>query len=354
MCALPSSSTAKEESAEPPSPVPVLVIYSVVETLERGEARDVLTDLETARTAQSIADALRATGHHVTLAAIRNEQDIRAAVATVNPDTTLVFNLCEAFGGTARGESTVPRLLEELGYHYAGATPENLDACLDKAHAKAILLRHGIPTAPYQVFHHPREPINVPLPAIVKPVAEDCSMGITRESVVHEASALRRQVAYILETYKQPALVEMFLDGREFNVSVWGNGKAHILPISEIDFSAWTDSALRVVNFDAKWTETSEEYQTMPVRCPAPLDDALAARIRQVALAAYKTMGCRDYARVDMREQDGVPYVLEVNPNPCLAIDGGFANAARVAGYDYPHMAHQIAQWAWWRRNRHK
>jgi D-alanine-D-alanine ligase len=289
----------------------------------------------------------------VTMAAIRREEDILPAVAGVDPATTLVFNLCEALGGTAGGESKVPRLLDELGFQYVGATAENLDACLNKAEAKALLLSRGIPTAPYQVFHHPGEPIHVPLPAIVKPVAEDCSLGITRDSVVHDAPALRRQVAYILETYKQPALVEMFLDGREFNVGVWGNGAAHVLPVAEIDFSAWDEKTLRVVNFDAKWNEASSEYQSMPVLCPAPVDPALEDRIRQVALAAYKAMGCRDYARVDLREKGGAPYVLEVNPNPCLATDGGFANAARVAGYDYAHMAHQIAEWAWWRRNHH-
>ncbi len=347
-----SSGSNQEESAEPPSPVSVLVLYDVVEALERGEARDLVTDLETIQTAHSIAEALRRTGHQVALAAIRRLDDVAAAVQAFDPNTTLVFNLCEALGGTSKGESQVPRLLDQLGFHYAGATGDNLDACLNKSYAKARLLEYGVPTAPYQVFHHPGEPVQVPLPAIVKPVAEDCSLGITRDSVVHDEQALRRQVTYILTTYKQPALVEKFLDGREFNVAIWGNGRAHVLPVAEIDFSAWAETSLRVVNFDAKWNEASPEYRSMPVQCPAPLDRALEKRIHQAALAAYRAMGCRDYARVDMREKDGIPYVLEVNPNPCLATDGGFANAVRVAGYDYAHMAHQIAQWAWWRRRK--
>ena len=103
------------------------------------------------------------------------------------------------------------------------------------------------------------------------------------------------------------------------------------------------------MNFDAKWNDQSLEYNHMPIRCPAPVDRRLQKHIQDIALAAYRTMGCRDYARVDMREKDGQVYVLEVNPNPCLAIDGGFAYSARVAGYDYAHMAHQIAEWAWWR-----
>lgn len=344
---------SQEDSEEPPSSLPVLVIYSVVEQHERGEAGNIVADEETVQTAHSIADALRASGHPVSMAAIRREEDVLPAVVGFDPDSTLVFNLCEALGGISGDESKIPRLLDALGFQYVGATAENLDACLNKGDAKARLQGHGISTAPYQVFRHSGEPTNVPLPAIVKPVSEDCSLGITQDSVVHDAAALRRQVAYILEVYKQPALVEMFLDGREFNVSVWGNGTAHVLPLAEIDFASWDDRTPRVVNFDAKWNPASPEYCATPVLCPAPVSPALGARICQTALAAYQVMGCRDYARVDMREKDGVPYVLEVNPNPCLATDGGFARAARVAGYDYARMAHQIAEWAWWRRGRH-
>lgn len=343
------SSLHQEEEEPPPDLASILVMYSVVETPQCGEARDILTDLETLETAHSIADGLGVLGCGVTTAPVRCEQDIPQAVEGLDPRTTLIFNLCETLGGKSSDESTVPRWLDRLGFSYSGAAANTLDDCLDKSRTKARLSKLGVPTASYQVFHHPQEPVSVPLPAIVKPVAEDCSLGITRDSVVWDEPALRRQVAYILDTYRQPALTEMFLDGREFNVGVWGNGTTHVLPIAEIDFSAWPEHDLRVVNFDAKWNEDSREYWSMPVLCPAPIPAALARRIRRTALAAYQAMGCRDYARVDMREKDGIPYVLEVNPNPCLATDGGFANAARVAGYDYPHMAGQIATWAWWR-----
>jgi D-alanine-D-alanine ligase len=214
-------------------------------------------------------------------------------------------------------------------------------------------MSQGVPTAPYQVFYRADEAITVPLPAIVKPQAQDASIGIDRNSVVHDERALRQRVEYVLETYRQPALVEAFVAGREFNVGVWGNGVAHTLPLAEIDFSAWADPYRHVVHVEAKWDESAPEYQTMNVLCPVQVEPGLAERIQQVVLAAYKAMGCRDYARVDLRVKDDVPYVLEVNPNPCLATDGGFANGARVAGYDYAHMAHQIAAWAWWRRGKH-
>ena len=345
--------SANEESEQPPSPVPVLLLYNVVEQLDQGEARDLVTDQEVIHTAQCLAQGLRSTGHEVTVTGVRDVDDVIRAAADHDPGTTLVFNLCENLAGRPEDEPQVPEALDRLGLQYTGSPAPTLATCLNKACTKAQLSGRGVPTAPYQVFHRADEDIVVPLPAIVKPQAQDASIGIDRNSVVHDECALRRRVEYILDTYRQPALVEAFIVGREFNVGVWGNGMAHALPISEIDFSAWADPYTHVVHFEAKWDENAPEYQTMNVLCPAPVDPQLANRIERVVLAAYEAMGCRDYARVDLRVQDGVPYVLEVNPNPCLATDGGFANAARVAGYDYGRMAHQIAAWAWWRRGRH-
>ena len=349
------SAKSTEEGDQPPSPVPVLLLYNVVEQLEQGEARDLVTDQEVVHTAQCIAEGLCSTGHDVTVAPVRDETDVARVAASADPDNVLVFNLCENLGGRAEDEPKVPALLEQLGFQYTGSPAPTLATCLNKSFTKAHLANYQVPTAPYQVFYHADDPIAVPLPAIVKPLAQDASIGIDRSSVVHDERALRHRVEYILETYRQPALVEAFIVGREFNVGVWGNGVAHTLPLAEIDFSAWPDPYSQVVHFEAKWDEGCTEYQTMNVLCPAQVEPDLAERIHQVALAAYQAMGCRDYARVDLRvaPADGVPYVLEVNPNPCLATDGGFANAARVAGFDYAHMAHQIASWAWWRRDKH-
>ena len=341
------SDSAQDESDRPPGLCSILIIYDIVDNLERGEVRDLIADQETICIADSIAKALQSVGRQVRMAGVRSEKDVLEAVTGIDSDTTLIFNLCEAMGGLSSGEAKVPRLLERRGFQYTGSRAKTLRTCLNKNYTKACLSQYGIPTAPYQTFHNPNESIKIPLPAIVKPVAEDSSLGITRDSVVRDDQSLRRQVAYVLGTYHQPALVETFLNGREFNVSVWGNSTIHILPIAEIDFSAWDDETLHVVSFDAKWNPASLEYHTMPVLCPASIDCKLEEHIQQIALAAYKIMGCRDYARVDLREKGGIPYVLEVNPNPCLAVGGGFANAARAASYDYVQMVHQIAEWAW-------
>ena len=339
--------------AAPKRPAKVLVGYSAVDKLDRGEARDLETDLETIETAATIARNLRKARFDAETYIVYSLRDIDQLVEKYNPDDLLFFNLCEHLQGRATDDVKITMRLDKLGITYTGAPTTTLRRTLDKGRAKQILQKQAIPTAPFQVFASADDVIDVPLPAIVKPVAEDASMGITRESVVFDEAQLRDRVRYILEVYHQPALVEEYIIGREFNIGLWGNGTTHLLPMAELSFTQWENPYQQFCHFDAKWNPDSAEYQTMPVICPADIDRATAERIREVAYHSYHALGCRDYARVDLRVRDGVPYVLEVNPNPCLAPDAGFPNAARVAGYSYPKMASQIVEWAWGRRIGH-
>lgn len=341
------SPTGQEDDSKPPGRFPVLVIYDVIDCLERGEALDLLADEETVLTARCIAEALQTAGHPVSTAAVRSEVELGESLAAIDPRSTLIFNMVEAMGGISGGEARIPSLLDHLGFYYTGSPARAITACLDKAYTKACLVKNGVPTAPYQVFRSVDEPLRVLLPAIVKPVAEDCSLGITSDSVVADEATLRRRVAYILEKYRQPALVEQYLEGREFKVSVWGNGTLQVLPLAEVDFSDWGPDAVRVVNFNAKWVLDSPEHRHLHVICPASVDAHAEALVYKAAMDSYRVMGCRDYARVDVRLENGIPYVLEVNTNPSLYLDSGFFASATAAGYDYPAMAHQIAAWAW-------
>lgn len=334
-------------------PGTVLVAYSAVNGIPHGEARDIETDLETIDTAKLLAKNLREVGYNADTYVVYGMHDIDLLAEEFDVDDLLVFNLCEHLNGVAMDDHLIATRMDRLGIQYTGAAPATLHASLNKSRTKRILERHSIPTAPHNLVDHDNQRTSVPLPAIVKPVAEDASLGITRDSVVFNNKRLREQVQYVLDVYRQPAIVEEFITGREFNVGVWGNGHTHVLPIAELNYDQWSDPYQRFLHYDAKWNPDCKEYQTMPVIVPAPVDKPVANRIRNVAYRAYHAMGCRDYARVDMRLRDGVPYVLEVNPNPCLASDAGFANAAREAGYNHPAMTKQIADWAWWRRGKH-
>ena len=340
----------KPAAGETPQPLQrVLVAYSAIETTVRGDPRELEAELETIETAQTIAAQLTVAGIRAQTYIVYALDDVDRIAKEFDVNKTLVFNLCEHLQGDSHRDGEIAQRMTDLNIQFTGASVSTLAHSLNKGRTKAMLQAAGVPTGRYQVLTRADEPIHVPLPAIVKPLEEDASIGIDRHSVVHDEASLRQRVEYILDLYREPALIEEYIDGREFNVGMWGNGRLYTLPIAELDFGNWP-TYQRFLHFDAKWNPEAPEYQTMYVRCPADVEPLLAERIRRVARLAYRVMGCRDYARVDMRMKNGRPMVLEVNPNPCLSPDSGFPNAARVAGYEYPTMVAKIARWAWGRR----
>lgn len=323
----------------------VVVLYSLALGLERGRPEDRVADEETALVASRIAEALD--GNLRAVHAVPVWDDLPGALRGFDPERHIVFNLVESLGGRAFTEPEPPRLLEALGFIHTGAPHAALQRCANKLVAKELLRSAGLPTPRAQIFRQPGpRPLRVPLPALVKPVAEGGSFGVTQDSVATDCEGLLARVARCLELYRQPALAEEYIAGREINVALWGNDRPKVLPISEVLFD-WTDDPLKqFVTFDSKWVPDSVEYHGTPAVCPAPLSPPEQARIAAVATRAYRTLGLRGFARVDMRLRDGVPYVLEVNANPDLAPDAGFYRSAAAAGYSYSGMLLHILRLA--------
>jgi len=326
---------------EPPG---VLVLYNVSRELAKGEPQDMIAELGVVACAQAVSRALEEVGYRVVLVPLQTE--LETALAPYPPARYVIFNFGEGLEGRLFEEARIAWAIEAMGYRFTGSDGYAISQAVHKARAKALLAAAGIPTPPWKIFHDPAEVPDTPLPdlpfpLIVKPVAEDASLGVGPEAIVHDPGALRRRVAYVVRCYRQAALVEAFVRGREFNISVWGD-PPQVLPLAEIDFSAFSNPLECIVSFAAKWLEDSFEYHHTPVVCPAEVEPWLGELIAETALRAYELLGCRGYARVDMRVADGVPYVLEVNPNPDLSPDAGFARAARAAGYDYTAMVTYI------------
>lgn len=319
--------------------IKVLVLYNRVDSVAKGEARDLISAQGVTVAARAVEEALRPK-HEVVCVAV--SFDLLEVLSGYDPGEWLVFNLLEGLGNRAELEPEAAAILERLGYRYTGSPPETLALCLDKARTKRVLESHGIPTPAYQICDDKNVEVSIPLPAIIKPVAEDASLGVDEGAVVTTSDQFRHRVRYIVDTYREPALVEEYIEGREFNLSLWGNGRPECLPLAEIDYSGIADPLRRICSYAAKWEPEGEEYRLTPVICPAKVDGRLAGRIRSIATAAYEALGCRGYARVDMRVRDGQPYVLEVNPNPDISPDAGFARAALTAGYAYPEMVEKI------------
>jgi D-alanine-D-alanine ligase len=317
----------------------VLILYNQVDSVEKGEARDLVSAQGVEIAARAVEQALQPR-HEVVCLPV--SFDPSAVAADYDPAEWVVFNLLEGLGNRSDLEPEAAAILQRLGYRYTGSPAHTIDLCLDKARTKELLESKGVPTPTYQVCEDGDDQVSVPLPAIVKPVAEDASLGIDDGAVVTTPEQLRNRVRYVVETYQEPALVEEFINGREFNIALWGNGKPECLPLAEIDYSSFADPLQRICSYAAKWEPDRAEYHLTPVTCPAKVAHRLADRIRRVAIAAYEAVGCRGYGRVDMRTRNGTPYVLEVNPNPDISPDAGFARAAQAAGYSYPEMAERI------------
>jgi len=255
----------------------------------------------------------------------------------------VLINLCEAFAGHPQLEANVAAAYELLDVAFTGNDSRTLALCLNKFKTKAVLKSWGLPTAAARLVDAPDAKLEFPFPVIVKPNTEDASLGVSVESVVADAEGLAKQVQRILDVYEQPALVEAFIEGREFNVAVFEDAKPEALPVSEIDFSKMPEGQSHILSYEAKWLPDDILYTTTPPICPAPIDDALKAKLQDAAVRAFLAVGCRDYARVDFRmDKKGKLSILEVNPNPDISLNAGYARALGAAGIEYKDFWHKL------------
>ncbi|MHB8766965.1 MAG: D-alanine--D-alanine ligase family protein [Deferrisomatales bacterium] len=325
----------------------VVVLYNVPSA--EGEA----SDAGVLREVDDVAAALGAGGFGVERLGVTRETLLAALSGlAARRDRAVVFNLCEGLDGDARHEPTVAGLLELYGLRYTGNTPTTLACALDKRLTKAVLFAAGIPTPAAQVFRAVPQPEAVKdrsFPLVVKPLREDASLGVTADSFVRTAEELVARVAHVLETFRQPALAEVYLEGREFNVAVVGDPRrARVLPVAEIAFEGYAEGEPRLVTHDAKWREGSADDRRTVPRCPAEIGENLRARLETAAVASYRALECRDYARLDLRlDGRGNPQVLEVNPNPDISRGAGLARAVEAGGEGYPSFLAQVVGWAW-------
>ena len=264
----------------------------------------------------------------------------------------IIFNLCESVDGDPTQEMNIAGLFELLKIPYTGARAYTLCLALNKPLVKAILNQNKIPTAKHFVANTSGFHLNGhKFPMIVKPSREDASIGIQNESVVTNEGDLKRRIEYVLDEHKQPALVEEFIDGREINVSVVGNDELITFPISEIDFTGLPQNYPKIISYNSKWMYKTVEFENTTAVCPAQnLSESEVKIITDTAKKVYRLLGASDYARVDMRLKDGVPYVLELNPNPDIASDvpedTGFTRSAKAHGWEYSYLIQQIIKFA--------
>jgi len=319
--------------------LPVLLLHNIDQAWDPADIDLALQEVA------KLESVLQTQGHPVTNVPVYNA-DLSSCLSCYEPDQHIVFNWCEDIPGVPHSEALAARTLEELNFTYSGSTPEVLHSCWNKQGVKQLLNRAGVPTPQWRIYESPASDDWHCFPAIVKPSREHCSYGLTTDAVVMSKEELKKRIAYILDVFLQPAIVEDFIDGREFHVSLWGNGAIEMLPPAEMDFAAFDNVRDRLCTYDSKFKPGSTHYVKIGLQLPALLSKAEYERLKQTSIHAYKTTGCRDYARLDIRLRNGIFCVLDVNPNSDITADASMACAAEAAGYSYGEMISRIVNLA--------
>ena len=312
---------------------------------------DYFSECDSQETVNAIIGALKYKGHEVE--AIDVEYPRLFSYFRKNR-VDIVFNIAEGKAGRFR-ESEVPAILDYLNIPYTGSNTFSLAIALNKALTKKILKAESIPTPRFQVFAKGSEELQADLkfPLIVKPNCEGSAKGINISNVVNTKDSLFKKIKEILSSYRQQALVEEFIEGKELTVGILENGKTTILPILEIDFSTCKDSGEYFYSWRMKEYQGNRDLGLVPAfHCPARLDKHTEAKVKEIALKTHHAVGCFDISRTDIRlSQDNVPYVLEINPLPGLdPRESNFPIMAYAAGLKYEDLIEAILMSAYKRR----
>jgi D-alanine-D-alanine ligase len=298
-----------------------------------GMPPDQWDDLDSEKTIQALLEAIQAGGHICEF--LEGDITIVDSVRAFKPD--ICFNICESHFGDAR-EAQVPAILEKLQIPYTGSKVLSLALALDKPMTKRVLTYHELPTPDFQSFERVDEPLDekMQFPLFVKPSREGTGMGVTARSIVKDEAELRAQVGLIIERYKQAALVETFIEGREVTVGMVGNligpvarrlphdedlpriqAGLRFFPPMEVDLSPYLETDAVYANRLKVALADQLNYL-----CPAPVDNEMVDELNWLAAAVFRVTGALDVARVDFRlnvKEDWKPYILEINPLPGLS-----------------------------------
>jgi D-alanine-D-alanine ligase len=297
---------------------------------------------------RAVSQALDMLGIGCEIIAVENLRHLTQILGSAKE--SIIFNLVEEFLCSIEQACFVPVVCRAFAKSCTGNDTPALLLGQNKIYAKAVLCDAGLP-CPEGMAVYPQQKANWSVLGagryIFKPAYCDASEGITPESVLllpGEKKNADMLVKKLHQQFGQPVIVERFIPTRELNVSVVErNGKANVMPLAEIDFGAFSETQTKIVDYNAKWQKDSFAYNNTPRKIPADLPAEVSAEVKSMAAAAFKALNCRDYARVDFRlDEDLNPFILEVNPNPDISLDAGFAAAIAAGGIPYERFVQTV------------
>jgi len=305
---------------------------------------DYLSEHEVLDNVEAVYAVLAEAGYEVARLGVRNDPGaLLAGLTEQRPD--VVFNLFEGLGSNNITEAYVAGLLDWLGLPFTGCPFRTIVLAQSKHVTKHLFHGEGLPTPPFFVADEANlTACPIQFPVIVKPAQQDCSLGVDQASVVTDLDALNQRIAYVVENFGPPALVEELILGRELTMALIEMPDLRVLPITEAIFPEATPGYWPILSYAAKWDQGSSEYETTNYHFEAELSPALAVKLDACARKAFRLLGARDCARLDFRVRDDEPYLLELNPNPDFAPDRGLANNLWAAGISHGEFTLQLVR----------
>jgi D-alanine-D-alanine ligase len=324
------------------SPSRVLVLYN--EPILSSDHPDAESEREVLINVEAVHGVLQEAGFQVSrLGVNRGPEELLAGLRHHQPD--VVFNLFEGTDYTIT-ETYVVGMLDWMDIPFTGCPFQTLVLARSKHLTKHLLQNEGLPTAPYFVAEEgPVAACPLRFPVILKPAQQDSSVGVDQRSVVTDLDALNRQLTYLLRQFGPPVLVEEFIAGREITIALVEMPDLRVLPFTEAVFPDYGPDYWPILSYDAKWTATSNEYDSTHYHWGSEVSPALRQRLETCASRAFRLLGCRDYARVDFRVRPTEePFILEVNPNPSFGPNMALSNNLTAAGLSHAEFTVQLVR----------
>ena len=309
-----------------------------------GEGPESVAENEVLKSAENVSKALASRGWNAGVLELPRPISRAAAVLESLPRGAAVFNLFEGYPDDTESEVEVGLLLKSLGLRATGCPPETMFLSLHKSLCNQVLAARGFPTLPHRLLSRPGDldrELPFPFPVFLKAAASDASHGVDRDSLATDRPTFLAKATTMLARFPGGVLVEPFLPGREIYCGVVEvAGAPEPLPPTLIDYSALPPDYPPVLTFEAKWDPDCPAYEMTPTHCPAPVPPELTAHLQGLCAGAFRALGCRGYARLDLREAaDGSWYILELNPNPSLAT---LVPQARARGWEYEDLVEAV------------